>query len=66
MPPTLALRRLGIVIAAALLVSAVGMKSIYAIGTDTPSQLTDDGGKRRATPSNSGKRISCATTAWRG
>jgi len=45
--PTLALRRLGLLAAAALLVTAVGMKPVYAIGGDTPTQPTDDGSKKK-------------------
>ena len=42
---TLALRRLGILAAAALLATAIGMKplTVYAMGTDNPPPPTDDG-----------------------
>ncbi len=44
---TRAFRRLGILAAAALLVTAVGMKPIYAMGTDNPPPPTDDGKKKK-------------------
>ena len=46
---TLALRRLGILAAAALLATAVGMKPlhVYAMGTDNPPPPTDDGKKKK-------------------
>jgi tetratricopeptide (TPR) repeat protein len=44
---TLALRRIGLLAVAALLVTAVGMKPLYAMGGDTPSQPTDDGSKKK-------------------
>ena len=47
MTMTLALRRLGILAAAALLMTAVGMKPLYAMGTDNPPAPTDDGGKKK-------------------
>jgi tetratricopeptide (TPR) repeat protein len=47
MTPTLWLRRLGILTAAALLVTAVGMKPLHAMGTDTPAPPTDDGSKKK-------------------
>jgi tetratricopeptide (TPR) repeat protein len=49
MNSTLALRRLGILAAAALLATAVGMKPlhVYAMGTDNPPAPTDDGKKKK-------------------
>ena len=44
---TLALRRIGLLAAAALLVTAVGMKPLHAMGGDTPPQPTDDGSKKK-------------------
>jgi len=46
---TLAFRRLGILAAAALLVTAIGMKPlhVYAMGTDNPPPPTDDGKKKK-------------------
>lgn len=46
---TLALRRLGILVVAALLAMAVGMKPlhVYAMGTDNPPPPTDDGKKKK-------------------
>jgi tetratricopeptide (TPR) repeat protein len=44
---SLALRRLGLLAAAALLVTAVGMKPLHAMGTDSPPAPTDDGGKKK-------------------
>ena len=44
---TLALRRLGLLAAAALLITAVGMKPLYAMGGDEPTQPTDDGSKKK-------------------
>jgi tetratricopeptide (TPR) repeat protein len=44
---TLALRRIALIAVAALLVTAVGMKPLYAMGSDTPSQPTDDGSKKK-------------------
>jgi tetratricopeptide (TPR) repeat protein len=54
MTPTLALRRLGILAAAALLVAAVGIKPlhVYAMGTDNPAPPTDDGSKKKKKKSN--------------
>jgi len=45
----LALRRLGILAAAALLATALGMKplAVYAMGTDNPPPPTDDGKKKK-------------------
>ena len=43
----LTLRRLAMLAAAGLLVAAVGMKPLHAMGTDTPSQPTDDGSKKK-------------------
>lgn len=43
---TRALRRLCVLAAAALLVTAVGMKPLYAVGTDNPPP-TDDGKKKK-------------------
>jgi tetratricopeptide (TPR) repeat protein len=44
---TRALRTIGIFAAAALLVSALGMKPLSAMGTDNPPVPTDDGGKKK-------------------
>ncbi len=44
---TLVLRRIGLLAAAALLVTAVGMKPLHAMGTDTPAEPTDDGSKKK-------------------
>ena len=45
----LALRRLGILAAAALLATAIGIKplTVYAMGTDNPPPPTDDGKKKK-------------------
>jgi tetratricopeptide (TPR) repeat protein len=43
----LALRRIGILAAAALLVAAVGMRPLHAMGTDTPSNSNDDGSQKK-------------------
>jgi tetratricopeptide (TPR) repeat protein len=47
MPLTLVLRRFALLAAAALLVTTVGMKPLHAMGTDTPSQPTDDGSQKK-------------------
>jgi tetratricopeptide (TPR) repeat protein len=49
MTMTLSLRRLGILAAAALLATAVGMKPlhVFAMGTDNPPPPTDDGKKKK-------------------
>jgi tetratricopeptide (TPR) repeat protein len=49
MKMTLTLRRLGILAAAALLATALGMKPlhVYAMGTDNPPPPTDDGKKKK-------------------
>jgi len=47
MTKTRTLRRIGILAAAALLVAAVGMKPLYAMGTDNPSTPTDSGTKKK-------------------
>ncbi|HEX5212277.1 MAG TPA: tetratricopeptide repeat protein [Pseudolabrys sp.] len=49
MTPTRAIRHLGILAAAALLVTAVSFKpvTVYAMGTDTPYPTTDDSGKKK-------------------
>jgi tetratricopeptide (TPR) repeat protein len=52
MIPTFALRRVAIVAAAALLVTGIGMKHVYAMGTDTPSQPTDDGSQKKKKKKN--------------
>jgi tetratricopeptide (TPR) repeat protein len=44
---TRALRHIAILAAAALLVTAVGMKPLYAMGTDNPSAPTDSGSKKK-------------------
>jgi hypothetical protein len=43
---TFALRRIGI-IAAALFITAVGMKPLHAMGGDTPPQPADDGDQKK-------------------
>jgi tetratricopeptide (TPR) repeat protein len=40
-------RYVAMLAAAALLVTAVGMKPLYAMGTDSPPQPTDDGSKKK-------------------
>ena len=54
MNTTLALRHLGILAAAALLATAVGMKPLtaYAMGTDNPPPPTDDGKKKKKKDGN--------------
>lgn len=54
MTMTLALRRLGILAAAALLATAIGMKPlhVYAMGTDNPPPPTDDGKKKKKKDGN--------------
>ncbi len=52
MTPTLALRRLAMLAAAALLVTGIGMKPLYAVGSDTPSQPTDDGSQKKKKKKN--------------
>jgi tetratricopeptide (TPR) repeat protein len=54
MSTTLAFRRLGILAAAALLATAVGMKPlhVYAMGTDNPPAPTDDGSKKKKKKDN--------------
>ena len=47
MTTSLTFRRLGILAAAALLVTAVGMKPLHAMGTDNPPAPTDDGSKKK-------------------
>jgi len=49
---TLAFRRLGILAVAALLVTAVGMKPLHAMGTNNPPPPTDDGNKKKKKNSN--------------
>jgi tetratricopeptide (TPR) repeat protein len=49
---TLAFRRFGILAAAALLVTAVGMKPLYAMGTNNPPPPTDDGNKKKKKDNN--------------
>ncbi len=46
MTPTQALRYLGTLAAAALLVTAVGLKPVLAMETDTPAPPVDDGKKK--------------------
>ena len=52
MTPTQALRHIGILAAAALLVTAIGMKPLHAMGTDEPTPPTDDGGKKKKKKQN--------------
>ena len=49
---TLAFRRLGILAVAALLVTAVGMKPLHAMGTNNPPPPTDDANKKRKKNNN--------------
>jgi tetratricopeptide (TPR) repeat protein len=49
---SLLLRRLAVVAAAALLVTAVGMRPLHAMGTDTPSQDNDNGGQKKKKDDN--------------
>jgi tetratricopeptide (TPR) repeat protein len=44
---TRALRHIGLLAAAALLVAAVGMKPLHAMGTDSPNPPSDDSGKKK-------------------
>ncbi len=44
---TRALRTIGIFAAASLLVGALGLKPLHAMGTDNPPVPTDDGGKKK-------------------
>jgi tetratricopeptide (TPR) repeat protein len=48
----LALRRIGIIAAAALLITAVGMRPLHAMGTDTPSNSNDDGSQKKKKDDN--------------
>ena len=54
MTPTQALRHIGIIAAAALLVIAVSTKpaTVYAMGTDAPYPTTDDDGKKKKKKNN--------------
>jgi len=54
MTMTLALRRLGIVAAAALLATAIGMKPVHvhAMGTDNPPAPSDDNKKKKKKDNN--------------
>jgi tetratricopeptide (TPR) repeat protein len=47
MNPIRTFRYVAMLAAAALLVTAVGMKPLYAMGTDSPPQPTDDGSKKK-------------------
>ncbi len=49
---TLTLRHIGVLAAAALLVTAIGMKPLYAMGTDNPTPPTDDGSKKKKKKQN--------------
>jgi tetratricopeptide (TPR) repeat protein len=49
---TLAFRRLGILAVAALLVTALGMKPLHAMGTNNPPPPTDDGNKKKKKNNN--------------
>jgi tetratricopeptide (TPR) repeat protein len=49
---TQALRYAGMFAAAALLVTAIGMKPLHAIGTDEPTPPTDDGSKQKKKKQN--------------
>jgi tetratricopeptide (TPR) repeat protein len=44
---TLGFRHLGVLAVAALLVTAVGMKPVHAMGTNNPPPPTDDGNKKK-------------------
>jgi tetratricopeptide (TPR) repeat protein len=54
MTPSQALRTIGIVAAAALLVTALSFKplAVYAMGTDAPDPPTDDDGKKKKKKDN--------------
>jgi tetratricopeptide (TPR) repeat protein len=52
MTPTQALRHIGIFAAAALLVTAIGLKPLHAMGTDEPTPPTDDGSKKKKKKQN--------------
>jgi tetratricopeptide (TPR) repeat protein len=47
MTPTQALRYAGMLAAAALLVTAIGMKPLHAMGSDNPTPPADDGSKKK-------------------
>lgn len=49
---TLVLRRLVVVAVAALLATSVGIKPLHAMGSDTPSQPTDDGSQKKKKKKN--------------
>ena len=49
---TLTLRHIGMFAAAALLVTAIGMKPLYAMGSDNPTPPTDDGSKKKKKKQN--------------
>jgi tetratricopeptide (TPR) repeat protein len=51
---TQTLRRIGILAAAALLTTALGMNPLYAIGTDEPPPPSDNGGKTHVDQKKSG------------
>jgi hypothetical protein len=52
MTPTRALRHFAVLAAAALLITAVSMKPLYAMGTDNPAPPTDDGSKKKKKKNN--------------
>lgn len=54
---TQALRTAGMLAAAALLVTAIGMKPLHAMGTDNPTPPTDDGGKKKKKKNSENKLI---------
>ncbi len=49
---TLTLRHIGMFAAAALLVTAIGMKPLHAMGSDNPTPPTDDGSKKKKKKQN--------------
>jgi tetratricopeptide (TPR) repeat protein len=61
---TLTLRRIGIAAAAALLVSALGMKPLYAMGTDSPSQPTSDCKKKKTKNCGNAIDVQQQQQAW--
>jgi tetratricopeptide (TPR) repeat protein len=50
------LRRIGILAAAALLTTALGMKPLYAMGTDSPPPPSDTGSKKKTDTKKSKKK----------
>ena len=56
MTPTRTLRSIGILAAAALLATTVGLKPLYAMGTDNPSPPTDSGSTKGKTTKHKKKK----------